>query len=290
MANLPSETAALVALLRWGSRPWHHYAQLVDEARSARTVLLSEFEPASLLDSVDEVLADAAADITGWALRGLRVVTVLDADYPPNLLTTYDLPPLLFVSGALSEADHRSICVIGSRRASELGMQLACSIARDIVAAGYTVVSGLAAGVDTAAHTAALAAGGRTVAVIGIGLPRSYPASNRALQQRIATECAVLSPFWPDTPPSRCTFPARNVVMSGLALGSVIVEASWSSGARQQARRALAHGRPVFLLERLLSQEWASELSRRPGVYVVQRADEVIATLDRLYFADALTA
>lgn len=179
--------------------------------------------------------------------------------------------------------------LIGSRRASTAGLAAAERIAADLAHAGFTVVSGLASGIDTAAHRSALAAGGRTVAVIGTGLLHSYPPENAGLQQEIARRCAVVSQFWPETPPSRETFPERNAVMSGLTLGTVIIEASVRSGARVQARRALAHGRPVFLLQRLLDQPWAGELAARPGVHVVDEAAQIIETVERLHATDRLT-
>jgi DNA processing protein len=194
----------------------------------------------------------------------------------------------LFIAGRLRPGDERSISVIGSRRASPEGLATAGRIAASMTEAGFTIVSGLAAGIDTAAHTSVLRAGGRTVAVIGTGLSHSYPPENAGLQRQIAEGCAVVSQFWPETPPSRQTFPMRNAVMSGLALGTVIVEASARSGARVQARRALAHGRPVFLVSRLLRQAWADELATRPGVHMVDEAAQIVETVARLHATDAL--
>jgi DNA processing protein len=162
------------------------------------------------------------------------------------------------------------------------------AIARHLVGAGFTVFSGLAAGIDTAAHRSALEAGGRTVAVIGTGLRRVYPPQNADLQQRIAAECAVVSQFWPDAPPSRISFPMRNAVMSGMTLATVVVEASHTSGARTQARLALEHGRPVLLLESLLAQDWARRFAMRPGTHVVRTPAEISATVERLTSPDAL--
>ncbi|MBV9048974.1 MAG: DNA-processing protein DprA, partial [Solirubrobacterales bacterium] len=159
-----------------------------------------------------------------------------------------------------------------------------------LVDQGYTVVSGLAAGIDTAAHTAALARGGRTIAVIGTGLNRSYPPENAPLQRRLARESAVVSQFWPEAPPSRRSFPMRNAVMSGLTLGTVVVEASQTSGARMQGRLALAHGRTVFLVDALLEQQWAREFSNRPGTHVVRSGPEITAVVERLTSPGALIA
>jgi len=126
------------------------------------------------------------------------------------------------------------------------------------------------------------------VAVVGAGLGHVYPPENTALQRQIAERGAVVSQFWPETPPSGQTFPLRNAVMSGLALGTVIVEASARSGSRVQARRALGHGRPVFLLRRVLGQAWADELAGRPGVHVVDEPAQVIDIAERLNATDTL--
>jgi DNA processing protein len=180
--------------------------------------------------------------------------------------------------------------VVGARQASPKGTDAARAIAAHLVENEYTVVSGLAAGIDTAAHTAALERDGRTLAVIGTGLARSYPPQNASLQQQIASRCAVISQFWPDAPPSRRSFPMRNAVMSGLALATVVVEASHTSGSRMQARLALAHGRPVFLVRSLLDQDWAQALATRPGVHVARSPEDITSMVERLTSAGALTA
>jgi len=290
-----NETAALVVLLRSGGRPWQAYAELVEDAGSALAVLEREQTTnggqASLFAEQHRPLVEAAgAEIAAWEASGMRLLTVLDPDYPDNLRVVHDRPPLIFVAGALQPGDARSVAVVGARQASEQGAQRARAIAEHLVEHGYTVVSGLAAGIDTAAHTAALARAGRTVAVIGTGLGRSYPPENVALQLRVAAEGAVVSQFWPHAPPSRRSFPMRNAVMSGLTLATVVVEASQTSGSRMQARLALAHGRPVFMPRSLLSQAWARELSARPGTHVVSSPSEITAAVERLTSAGALVA
>lgn len=289
------ESAALVALLRSGRQPWQLYADLVEEAGSAIAVLERECGEqagqASLFgDPVRERTSRAAAEIEAWSAEGMRVLTVLDPGYPENLRGVHDRPPLVFAAGRLEPGDARSVAVVGARTASARGLGAARSIAEQLVARGFTVVSGLAAGIDIAAHTSALACGGRTVAVIGTGLRRSYPPENAALQRRIAAECAVVSQFWPDAPPSRRSFPMRNAVMSGLTLATVVVEAAHTSGSRMQARLALEHGRPVFLVATLLEHEWAREFSQRPGTHVVTRAEEITAIVERLTSTGELVA
>jgi DNA processing protein len=287
------ESAACLALLRLGRRPWREYVELLERAGSAFDALereVAECEGQSSLLPVDPtpLIERAEADIARWGRSGFGLLTVLDRDYPVNLRGVHDRPPVIFVAGRLESRDARSVAIVGSRRASGAGLATARRVAQRLVADGHTVVSGLASGIDTAAHTAALDAGGRTVAVVGTGLEHSYPARNAALQRRIAEGCAVVSQFWPEAPPRRGSFPIRNAVMSGLALGTVIVEASATSGARGQARLALAHGRPVFLLRSMVAQPWAQELAARPGTYVVDEPSEITATLRRLNTTDAL--
>jgi DNA processing protein len=289
------EGAALVALLRIGRRSWHQYAELVENTGSAVAVLEQELaqpdgQTSLLPEDPEPAIARVAAEIERWRADGITLVTVLDSDYPHNLRAVHDRPPLIFVAGRLEErVDQRSVAVVGARRASREGLDRARAIAEHLIATGYVVASGLAAGIDTAAHTAALSLGGRTLAVIGTGLAHSYPPENAALQRQIAGEGAVISQFWPDSPPSRQSFPMRNAVMSGLTLGTVIVEASPTSGARIQARLALSHGRPVFLVDSLLGQSWARELATRPGTHVVRSPAQITSAIDRLNSSGALT-
>jgi DNA processing protein len=288
------ETAALLTLLRTSGARWQQIADDVEEAGSARHVLerVSEDEQTSLFDegAVPEDLRAQLAELHDWAREGIRVRTVLDADYPENLRTVYDRPPLVFVAGELRPEDGRSVAVVGTRRPTDDGIARAQRIANHLASSGYTVASGLATGIDTTAHTAALEAGGRTVAVIGTGLRRAYPKGNTGLQARIAKEGAVISQFLPDAPPTRRSFPMRNVVMSGLALATVVVEAGEVSGSRMQARLALQHNRPVFLLRSLLEHDWAASMQQRPGVYVIDEPEQITETIQRLTSPTLLTA
>jgi DNA processing protein len=302
----------MVALLRTGRRPWVEYAELIEDRGSVAAVLEDELAPgeqgtlfpdpgdrgtptnpgADRLDTdPEQLLTQARADLEHWSTQGMHLVTVLDRGYPPNLRAVHDRPPMVFVAGHLTRADARGVAVVGARKASRAGTERAAAIAEHLVDNGYTVVSGLAAGVDTAAHTAALTKRGRTIAVIGTGLARSYPPQNQQLQRRIASECAVVSQFWPGSPPSRRSFPMRNAVMSGIALATVVVEASGTSGARMQARLALAQGRPVFLLASLVEQQpWARDYARRPGTHVVRSPDEITTVVERLISPGSLVA
>ena len=195
--------------------------------------------------------------------HGAALTTVLDEDYPVNLRLVPDAPPFLFYRGALVPADARSAAVVGTRKASQDGVSRAARMARGLAEAGITVVSGLAAGIDTAAHTATVDGGRRTVAVVGTGIAMpTYPAQNTALAERIvAGGGAVVSQFWPTDPPSRWRFPARNITMSGFSQGTVVVEASSTSGAKMQAQAAYRHAKTVFLLRSLAAaQPWAQQM------------------------------
>lgn len=279
------ERAALVALLRRGDRPWSELTDQVEAVGSARDVLEDALDAAgqeALFDTAPPVDLEAvAAGIAAWEREGMRLLTILDEDYPLYLRLVHQRPPFLFMRGTAMEDDLR-VAVVGTRKPTPEGIDHARAIAGGLAERGVTVVSGLAAGIDTAAHGAALAVGGRTVAVIGTGLRRAYPAQNAELQHEIAERGLVLSQFWPDAPPSKSTFPMRNAVMSGYSLATVVVEAAYRSGARMQARLALEHGRRVFLMRSLMGHEWAREYATRPNTTVVNGPEDVFRELDSL--------
>ncbi|WP_331738519.1 DNA-processing protein DprA [Embleya sp. NBC_00896] len=208
---------------------------------------------------------------------GARLVTVLDADYPANLRLVPNLPPFLFHRGDLVEADARSVAVVGTRNASDAGLKRAARMARELVEHDVAVFSGLAKGIDTAAHRGTLEAGGRTVAVMGTGIAaKVYPAENRRLSEEILEAGgALISQFWPTSPPATWTFPRRNVVTSGCTMGSIVIEASSTSGAKMQARIAAEHGKQVFLIRSLATTEaWAAKMiAEGRAVEVVELRD-----------------
>lgn len=286
------ERAAVLALMARRKVKWNRLAGSIEEAGSA-LLLLEAMEQADdsrlfAVESAEVTLDQLEERVISYEQEGIRLITVLDAAYPMNLRMVYDRPPALFVRGELRSADERSVAVVGSRKASSAGLDKAAEIARDLVAHDFVVASGLAAGIDTAAHRAALDVGGRTVGVIGTGLRHHFPKQNAELQERLARESAVISQFWPGQEARRWTFPQRNAVMSGFARASVVVEAGNKSGARMQARLAIEHGRPVFLLRSLLRHQWAQTYAEeRPGTYVVETSEEIVQHLERLY-ADEL--
>lgn len=234
------------------------------------------------LDHLPEARERVAAELESAAAVGSRIVTVLDDAYPANLRAVPDRPPFLFYLGELADADRRSVAVVGTRGATEDGLSRAKRMSKELVAADVAVFSGLALGIDTAAHTAALDAGGRTVAVLGHGIAsKIYPAANETLAKRIIhSGGAVFSQFWPQARPATWTFPRRNVVTSGSALGSIVIEASRTSGAKMQARIASEHGKHVFLLRSLVAQEtWAAKMVADGRAVEVSTVDDVLARL-----------
>ena len=175
--------------------------------------------------------------------RGYKIFSLVDAEYPPLLKEIFDPPACFFIRGNLPPGD--GIAIVGSRRSTPYGLRVAESMGKDLAAAGLTVISGAARGIDTAAHKGALAAG-KTVAVLGCGLDIPYPPENRQLLDKIAEQGAVISEYLPGTTPHPGNFPSRNRIISGLSRGTLVVEAPIKSGALITAELALSSGRDVF--------------------------------------------
>ncbi len=274
-----------MALLQQPGARWQETALDVLDAESAVDVLRRRLGLEDTLfpetKAVESAIDAAMEQIQAWNRVGIGVHAFFDDDYPEQLRGIHQMPPILFSRG-MTAADHRAIAVVGTRQASPHGLKIATAVASELARNGVTVVSGLAKGIDSAAHRAALACGGRTVAVIGTGINRAYPRENADLQERIAREGLVISQFWPDAPPSRQSFPMRNAVMSGYSAATVVVEAPAKSGARIQARLALAHGRPVIMPRELLRNDWAREYAERPGVHVVGGVDDILTVTDKV--------
>ena len=231
-------------------------------------------------DQHDSLRARVLAEDDRAAAVGADLVTVLDLGYPRTLRLIFNLPPFLYVKGRLLERDLRSVAVVGTRKPTEDGLERADRMASLLTGAGVTVVSGLARGIDTAAHQATLERGGRTIAVVGTGITRCYPKENTELAEQIAAAGAVVSQFWPSAPPATWSFPRRNATMSGIAQGTVVIEASATSGAKMQARLALQHGKKVFLLRSLVdTYPWAATYAEQRNARIVDRVEDVVREL-----------
>ena len=178
--------------------------------------------------------------------HGISLLTLEDDHYPAALRTIHDPPFLLYMKGSLTSADDAAIGVVGSRRTTHYGRDQAKKLSFQLAKAGFCIVSGLARGIDTAAHEAALAAGGRTIAVLGSGIGNIYPPENQALADRIAESGAVLSEFPVLYVPDKQSFPLRNRIVAGISRGLLVVEAPVRSGSLITANQALEQGRSVF--------------------------------------------
>ncbi|MBI5473122.1 MAG: DNA-protecting protein DprA [Ignavibacteriae bacterium] len=177
---------------------------------------------------------------------GARIISYWEKEYPPNLKNIFDAPAYLFVKGKILEADRYSVAVVGTRSASPYGTQMAEKISSELATLGITTVSGLARGIDTTAHSATLKSGGRTLAVIGSGIDIMYPAENLELAERIIRNGALISEFPMSTKPDATNFPRRNRIISGISLGTIVVETGVEGGAMITATLAFDQNREVF--------------------------------------------
>jgi DNA processing protein len=189
---------------------------------------------------------DPERELAGVRAAGLQALCWDDDEYPALLRHLHDPPPVLFVRGALGLADCAAVAIVGTRKATSYGRDVATMLAGDLARRGVTVVSGLARGIDAIAHEAALAAGGRTVAVLGCGAEQVYPPQHADLAARIAANGAIVSDYPVGAPPEPANFPPRNRIISGLSLGTAVIEADVRSGALITAEFAVEQGRDVF--------------------------------------------
>ena len=313
-SELLQENAALVALLRsidkshdtWSSiaekvvrqgsaiqvfehelDPQHHRLDDPDEDaeyddRSQTTLLGEDDLPITTQRRVQLLQAHKEAEtlVHDWGKQGLDMVSVLDERYPLSLREVVDMPPFLFSKGRFLSPNQQDmgVSVVGPE-----ALHFASDVATMLVSKGLTVIAGLALGVDAEAHHRALQEHGRTVAFIGTGIGKYYPAKNRHLQELIERKGQVFSQFWPWQGPTKWTFPARNATMSGYGIATVIVEAHEYSGTRVQARQAQHHGRPIIMRDAVVDHtEWGKRLVDKPNVYVVSNVDEVANAINSI--------
>ncbi|MDP1947158.1 MAG: DNA-processing protein DprA [Nitrospirota bacterium] len=208
----------------------------------------------------------------------IEVRCLLDANYPARLKMIADPPPLLHITGTLTEQDELAIAIVGARRATAAGRAMTEELSHDLAAAGMTVVSGLARGVDAAAHRGALAAQGRTVAVLGCGIDRTYPPEHDRLRRQIEERGAILSEAPVGAPPHSHHFPRRNRIISGLSLGVIVTEAAINSGSLITARLAAEQGREVFAVPGFVKQDTSRGTNAllKDGAALIERAQDVI--------------
>ncbi len=227
---------------------------------------------------------DLPGELAAMAEAGVHVLTAESEHYPPHLRDIHDPPMVLYVWGELTTRDRRSIGVVGSRRTSHYGTETAKKFGYQLAYAGLTVFSGLARGIDTAAHQGALAAQGRTVAVLGCGLKQIYPPENYELAERIAENGAVISEFSMSVTPDRQTFPMRNRIISGCSLGLLVVEAGLNSGALISAGQAIDQGRTVFAIPGQIDRPTSQGANRliQEGAKLVMEVSDILEELPEL--------
>lgn len=228
---------------------------------------------------------DVGREEQAAAKLGARLVTLLDGEYPPPLKNIYDPPLCLYVLGTLEPKDAQALAIVGTRRASHYGIAQTDRLAYQASKAGFVVVSGLARGIDTTAHKAALKAGGRTLAVLGGALDKLYPPENRALADAIAAQGALISEFPLGREPDRTTFPYRNRLVSGLSKGVLVVEAGLDSGAMNTAEQALEQGRSVMAVPGRVDMDGARGPHRliQNGARLVEDLADILKEFEFLF-------
>lgn len=240
-----------------------------------------------VIPGIGPITADHIRSFSGWKTAereialaeklGVAVVTCRDPLYPQNLLNIYDYPPFLYVRGSFC-SNEIGVAIVGSRLASTHGKYITEKLARELAMQGIAVVSGLARGIDSAAHRGALAGKGRTIAVLGCGLDIVYPPENEALAAEIAAHGAIVTEFPFGTPPNAPNFPARNRIISGISLGVVVVEAGEKSGSLITARIASEQGRSVFAVPGAIGSAGSRGTNRliKQGAKLIEGVEDIL--------------
>ncbi|GIL12131.1 MAG: DNA processing protein DprA [Chloroflexota bacterium] len=225
---------------------------------------------------------DLDAEMAKIEKVGARLLTLADDDYPALLKKIPDAPTVLYVRGQLVPADDHALSIVGTRRATSYGRDAAYHFAKQLAAQGITIISGLAHGVDSAAHRGALDGGGRTLAVLGCGIDRIYPADNQKLADDILRHGAIISEFPVGTPPDGRNFPRRNRIISGLALGVLVVEAPEKSGALITTTTAAEQGREVFAVPGNIFNPMSGGTNRliQDGAKLVMAVEDILEELN----------
>lgn len=265
--------------------------RLLEQFQTPQAILSAPVRDLLLVPGIGE---EMAAHIADWENRidlpeekcrlsdhGIELLTLDDPRYPAALRQIHDPPFLLYMKGTLLPADEAAVGVVGSRRMTHYGREQARKFSFQLARAGFTIISGLARGIDTAAHEAALAAGGRTIAVLGSGIGNVYPPENQALADRISEQGAVLSEFPVLYVPDKQSFPLRNRIVAGMSSGLLVVEAPARSGSLITANQALEQGRTVFAIPGPIDRPSSEGCHRliQQGATLVCTADDVIDEL-----------
>jgi len=272
----------------------HRIRSLVGHFGSSQAVLNAGIKELSQVENIDEKIAHNIKRKVDHAFANhqlsliekhkIKLITYWDKEYPAILRKIYDPPVLLYVKGSLWEDGENGIGVVGTRTASQYGRWVAERFGEDLARVGVTVVSGMARGIDSCAHRGAIKGGGKTVAVLGCGLDIIYPPENQKLYEQIAENGAVISEFPIGTEPVSAYFPRRNRIISGLSLGTVVVEAGGKSGALITAYMALDQGREVFAVPgsiRSFRSKGTHKLIKE-GAKLVENVEDILAEIPEL--------
>ncbi|MCU0642936.1 MAG: DNA-processing protein DprA, partial [bacterium] len=213
---------------------------------------------------------------------GIEIIDFWDEKYPENLKRIYDPPAFLFVKGTLVKQDKYAISIVGTRLPSSYGKVVAEKIAKELAQKGLVIVSGLARGIDTISHWAAVQSGGRTIAVMGSGLDHIYPGENKKLAEKIIEQGALISEFPMGTKPDAVNFPRRNRIISGMALGTIVVEAGLKSGALLTANYALEQNREIFAVPGNINSPKSLGTNQiiKDGAKLISSANDVLIELE----------
>lgn len=265
------------------------FRSLLRHFGSAQRVLNASVKELSAVEGFGQTLAeelvkerkelDIEAELKSLQKVGAVLLTLEDEDYPAHLKAIYDPPPVIYLKGEIKKTDRIALAVVGSRRTTSYGRAVTRRLVFGLAARGFTVVSGMARGIDTAAHRAALDGGGRTIAVLGCGLDVIYPPENKQIMEEIAEDGAVMTEFPLTTPPDKGNFPRRNRIISGLTLGTLVVEAGERSGALITADYALEQGREVFAVPGRIDG-WEARgchwLIKQGGAKLVEAVEDIV--------------
>jgi DNA processing protein len=283
-----SELALWLALTRIKGLGCISFKKLASHFADPTQSLSATAAELSAIEGIDRKAVDGLLAFTQWdeveqevqraEEAGVKIIPFGSAIYPARLRSIVDPPPCLYVKGEIRREDDKAVAVIGTRSASHYGRRVARDLCRGLASLGFTVISGMARGIDGVAHDEALNAGGRTIAVLGSGVDRAYPPEHRKLYHRISENGAVISELPLGAPPLAFNFPARNRLISGLSAGVVVVEATEKSGSLITAAIALEQGREVFAVP----GEVGSSRSRgghrliRQGAKLVENVDDIL--------------
>ncbi|MCX5748722.1 MAG: DNA-processing protein DprA [Candidatus Saganbacteria bacterium] len=273
---MPSETQYLIALSGIPELGPARIKKLLEHFGSAEEIWKAGSEKLSVAEGIGEKLAShikRSRQADPGSIRtefdgGIKAISISDSSYPKRLLNIYDPPAVLYIKGEILPEDSVCIAVVGTRNPSSYGRDMTRALVKDLAQAGVTIVSGLAIGIDSFAHQAAVEAGGRTIAVLGTGIKKIYPSQNRGLAEKLISSGALVCEYYEVAEIDKWAFPKRNRIISGLSMGTLVIEGSSDSGSLITAGFAVEQDRDVFALPGQIDRD----LSRAPNALIKQGA------------------